>query len=121
MSLLAAIQGDGPVEGAGVEASVAKLCAALLAENRLPPAAVVAARVRIPDGCEPPLRALAELGLTGIPIFWEAGVDGGLRVIAHVRVKRRRRLRPVVLASNDDVQAPDPEPEAGTPTTEPSP
>ena len=95
MSLLGEIRGVATAPGGEVEAAVRRLCAELLSRNRLPPAAVIAARIRVP--AEAPVDLPRELGWVGIPVFWESRGGEGVEVIAHVRLKRRRRLHPVAL------------------------
>ncbi len=101
MSLVEEIRGDGPAPCGDLSAALRALCAALLAENRLPLTAVVAARIRIPSTLEIPSAVPQELGWSRIPVFWEQASPpadaGSLQVVAHVRVKRRRRLRAVSL------------------------
>ncbi|HEY0840552.1 MAG TPA: hypothetical protein VGD74_10240 [Vulgatibacter sp.] len=100
MSLLGEIHGSAEAPPGGVAGSLRRLCTALLAENRLPAAAVVAARIRLPAGDPVPVAVPRELGWSGIPIFWEAPAgDGEVEVIAHVRLKRRRKLKTVALDS----------------------
>lgn len=112
MSLLGEIHGSAKALPGGLAEPLRRLCTALLAENHLPPAAVVAARIRLPaseghqgdgglDGStEMPTAIPRELGWSGIPIFWEAPAGcTELEVIAHVRLKRRRRLKTVALGA----------------------
>lgn len=95
------------MDDADVGGALARLCAALLAENRLQPAAVVAARIRIPGTLDLPTRVPMELGWSRIPVFWERAASGtSLEVVAHVRVKRRRRLRPVLLPPHQQETSP---------------
>lgn len=96
MSLLGEIRGVADAPSADVEADLRRLCVELLAQNRLPPAAVIAARIRVPNDA-PAISVMRELGWSGVPIFWEANGGPGLEVVAHVRLKRRRRLKPVAL------------------------
>lgn len=97
MSLLGEIRGVAAASGGEVEAAVRRLCAELLSRNRLPPAAVIAARIRVPAEAPSPVEVPRELGWVGIPVFWEAREGADVEVIAHVRLKRRRRLHPVAL------------------------
>lgn len=106
MSLVQAIRGETPVEASTPEAigaASARVCAELLGRNRLPPHAVIAARFRTTGGLpvEPAVEAARQAGWQGIPIFGETARDGrpALEVEAHVRLKRKRRLKPVNLGS----------------------
>jgi hypothetical protein len=78
---------------------VAALLAALLGENHLQAADVLAAVVRsevVP--ASDLVRALRSAGVRGVPVF--AGAAGGgsaLELTLHVRLRRKRRLRPVEL------------------------
>ena len=107
MSLLQPIRGVLPLSDPSPEAVVAgatRLCDALLAHNRLRPEAVVAARLvaagTAPGAAAPTLAAVRAAGWTGIPLFFTrtAGEAPSLEVEAHVRLKRRRRLRPLELS-----------------------
>ena len=97
MSLLGEIRGVAEAASADVEAALRRLCVELLARNRLPPAAVIAARIRLPADAPAAVPVMRELGWSGVPIFWEARQGTEIEVIAHVRLKRRRRLKPVSL------------------------
>ncbi|HWV38515.1 MAG TPA: hypothetical protein VN033_08550 [Vulgatibacter sp.] len=97
MSLLGEIRGIGGGPDEDVVPALRRLCAEVLARNRLPPAAVVAARIRVPAFVPGAIAAVQELGWSRFPIFWEIRRDAGLEVVVHVRLKRRRRLVPVAL------------------------
>jgi len=104
MSLLQPVRGRIPVDTTSPEAVAAaarRLCDELLAWNRLRPGDVVAARftggASLPAS---PVPAAREAGWSGIPIFFTRAADdaGLLEVEAHVRLRRKRRLRPLELA-----------------------
>lgn len=97
MSLLGEIRGVAEAPSADVGEALRRLCVELLTRNRLPPAAVIAARIRLPAAAPPAASVLRELGWSGAPIFWEAHQGPEIEVTAHVRLKRRRRLKPVAL------------------------
>lgn len=104
MSLLQPVRGSIPVDPgspAQVAAATRRLCTDLLAHNRLRPGDVVAARfVGGADLAGSPLEAARAAGWSGIPLFLtrlRAAADR-LEVEAHVRLARRRRLRPLELA-----------------------
>lgn len=99
MSLLQAIRGEMPLEGHAVDAAVARLCAELLRENRLRDEDVVAARFTAPGavGAAAVLAAARSAGWVGIPLFVARGEAGLLAVDAHVRLKKKRRLRTVLV------------------------
>jgi len=97
MSLLQTIRGKAPLDPASpapVADAARRLCAALLAHNRLRAEDVVAARFTSPDS---PLDAVREAGWAGIPIFFTRTAADAVEVEAHVRLKKRRKLRPLEL------------------------
>lgn len=104
MSLLLPVRGSvavEPADAAGLAAAARRLCDELLAFNRLRASDVVVARFACPAAApEIPLRAARGAGWTGIPLFVTCSDEaaGRLEVEAHVRVVRRRRLRPLELA-----------------------
>ena len=105
MSLLQPIRGRIPIspDKSPVQLAEAtrRLCAELLAYNRLRPEDVVAARFvggdSLPASPVPTARAL---GWSGIPLFFTRSPDasGMLEVEAHVRLRRKRRLRTLELS-----------------------
>jgi chorismate mutase len=97
MSLLQPIRGRAPLDPASpapVAEATRRLCAALLAHNRLRPGDVVAAHFVSPAS---PLEAAREAGWTGIPLFFTRSAADAVEVEAHVRLKKRRKLRPLEL------------------------
>lgn len=109
MSLLQPIRGKVPLDPARpapLADATRRLCAAVLAHNRLRPADVVAARFTSPDA---PLAAAREAGWTGIPLFFTRTDEAVLEVEAWVRLKKRRKLRPLEL---DLERQPDVDPSA---------
>jgi chorismate mutase len=107
MSLLQPIRGLAPLDPASptrVADATRRLCAAVLAHNRLRPGDVVAARFTSPAS---PLEAARAAGWTGIPLFFTRTDAPAVEVEAHVRLAKRRKLRPLVL---------EPEPAPAAPT-----
>ncbi len=97
MSLLQPIRGRTPLDPASPEPvaeATRRLCAALLAHNRLKAPDVVAARFASPAS---PLDAARAAGWTGIPLFFTRTEEPVVEVEAHVRLKKRRKLRPLEL------------------------
>lgn len=102
MSLLLPIRGQIPLAHQDVETAVTRLCQGLLAHSRLAAHAVVAARFEAGPGfgdAKEVLQAARGCGWEGIPLFlaYRPSDPGVLRVEAHVRVKKRRRFRDVVV------------------------
>ena len=104
MSLLQPVRGripvDDPTSPERLEAAARRLCDELLAWNRLRPDDVVAARfVGGASLRASPVPAARAAGWGGIPIFFTRAADAGavLEVEAHVRLRRKRRLRPLEL------------------------
>lgn len=104
MSLLIPVRGSVPLpaaDPAAVAAATRRICEELLAWNRLRASDVVVARFACGSvQPEVPLQAARTAGWTGIPLFVTCteGAADRLEVEAHVRVRRRRRLRPLELS-----------------------
>jgi chorismate mutase len=106
MSFVGMIRGAAPVAGneAGlIERATGELCAALLAENALVPADVISAIVTVSPELTAalPAHGARKAGWSGVPLFSasaRAGAAPGIvEIEAHVRLRRDRRLRPVLL------------------------
>jgi monofunctional chorismate mutase len=106
MSFVGMIRGAAPVAGneaAEIERATRELCAALLDENSLGPADVISAIVTVSPALTAalPTDGARKAGWGGVPLFSaraRAGAAPGIvEVEAHVRLRRDRRLRPVLL------------------------
>jgi chorismate mutase len=106
MSFVGMVRGAAPVDKndpAAIEKATQELCAALLEANHVGPADVVSALFTVtPDlTAALPARAARKAGWGGVPLFSARSrsnaVTGLVEVEAHVRLRRDRRLWPVLL------------------------
>jgi chorismate mutase len=106
MTFVGMIRGAAPVEKndpAAIERATRDLCAALLEANHVGPGDVVSALFTVTPELTAalPARAARKAGWGGVPLFsarTRNGAGAGIvEVEAHVRLRRNRRLRGVLL------------------------
>lgn len=106
MSFVGMIRGAAPVaanDAAAIEQATRALCAALLEENHVGPADVISAIFTVSPELTAalPTDGARKAGWGGVPLFSARGRAGSppgvVEVEAHVRLRRDRRLRPVLL------------------------
>lgn len=106
MSFVGKLRGAAPVEAndaLAIERATRQLCAALLAENHVAAEDVISAIFTVSPELTAalPTDGARKAGWGGVPLFSSrarpGSVRGVLEVEAHVRLRRNRRLRPVLL------------------------